>query len=351
MRRQAQTRPAHIKRDKLALEKHIPVNLQIRAAIALQRAKAVARARRRVRARLREIQQAATDRRHVTCPDREADARQRRRAGKDDAAGLRVVLRARDLRPVGLDDGGVDDQEAGAGICDGGAGAALDGRGGAAANGDGLGGELPEAVGVVDGDGGEGAGELGGVDFAEGVGAGGAVFEVGGEDGLGEVGGDVVEERLLGLGFHGVEFAEGEADQAVRGGVSDEAGCDLGGELDGLRGHSRAADVDGVGADLTFGEGAVAVADVEGRALQLLEGGGFGWVVNCVAGLGLGWELRVEYPQVAATSVEVHYHGLSTDRNRGEKFGVVLGTVRCDGAIVSARGGAVGGNLFNGDEC
>jgi len=60
------------------------------------------------------------------------------------------------------------------------------------------------------------------------------MFEVRGEDGAAQVGRDVGEEGLLLLGPDSVEFAEGEADEAVGGGIGDEGRGNGGGQPDGL---------------------------------------------------------------------------------------------------------------------
>ena len=253
-------------------------------------------ARLTILAGLREIQQAPADLGHVAASHRDTEVRQRATAREDDAALLRVVRRPGDLAPVCGDNGRVDDQERGACVCDRDPGPALHGLRLGIPDRDGLRGELPEAVLRVDRNGGETALELGGVDGAELVAAGGAVFEVCGKDRLAEQGADIVEEGLLRGGADGVELAEGEADEAVGRAVGDEGGGDLGREADGLGGDGGAADVDGVGADGAKGEGAVAVGDVEGGAGGGLEGGGFGWVEGRVAGLGGGGELGVEDP-------------------------------------------------------
>ena len=245
-------------------------------------------ARLAILARRGEIQQTATNVRHVAAAHVDTEIRQGAVAREDDAAALCAVHGARDLAPVRRDDGRVDDEERGPRVGDRGPGPALHGLGRAAADGDLLRRELPEAVLRVDRHGGELALELGGVDVAKLVASGGAVFEVGGEDGRAERGGEVVEEGLLRLRADGVEFAEGEADEAVGRGVGDEGVGDGGGEADGLGRHGRATDVDRVGADRAEGEGAVAVGDVEGGACRGLEGGGFRGVVDRVAGLGSG---------------------------------------------------------------
>jgi len=60
------------------------------------------------------------------------------------------------------------------------------------------------------------------------------MFEVRGEYGAAQVGRDVGEESLLLLGPDGVEFAEGEADEAVGGSIGDEGLGNGGGQPDGL---------------------------------------------------------------------------------------------------------------------
>jgi hypothetical protein len=102
------------------------------------------------------------------------------------------------------------------------------------ADGDLRGRKFPEAVLQVDGHGGQAAGELGIVDDAELVAASRAVFEVRGEDGAAQVGCDVGEEGLLLLGPDGVEFAKGEANEAVGGSVRGEGLGDGGRQADSL---------------------------------------------------------------------------------------------------------------------
>lgn len=60
------------------------------------------------------------------------------------------------------------------------------------------------------------------------------MFKVRGEDGAAQVGRDVGEEGLLLLGPDGVEFAEGEADEAVGDGIGDEGLGNGGGQPNGL---------------------------------------------------------------------------------------------------------------------
>lgn len=199
-------------------------------------------------------------------PDRDLQIRQIRHAlpaRKDPPALLRIVPGALDLAPIRPGDGIVDEQERGARVGNGGAGVGVL-QGGGVADGEGGGGKGPEAAGGVDGGVEERGAVLGGVDEAEFVGARRGVFEVGGEERGGEVVADGVEEGFLPGGLDGVEGAEGQADEAVGGGVGGEGGADAGGEFDRLRGGGRAADVHGVGADEAGGAGAVAVLDVPG---------------------------------------------------------------------------------------
>jgi hypothetical protein len=126
------------------------------------------------------------------------------------------------LAPVGRDDGGVDDQERGSRVGDRGPGAAGHGLGLRVADGDLRRREFPEAALRVDGHGGQAAGELGRVDNTKLVAANRAMFKVRGKDGAAQVRRNVSEEGLLLLGPDGVEFAEGEADEAVGGDIGDE---------------------------------------------------------------------------------------------------------------------------------
>lgn len=115
--------------------------------------------------------------------------------GEGVSAGRAVVLRALDRRVVCLGDVVVDDHERGAGVGDGGVADAV--GLGLAVDGEGVGGELPEAGALVDGDGGERAAlDVGGVDGAELVGAVAAHVQVDAEDGFREAGLDIVEEGL-----------------------------------------------------------------------------------------------------------------------------------------------------------
>ena len=172
---------------------------------------------------------------------------------------------------------------------------------------------MPEAVGGVDSGPFHSAVEFRGVDGAEFVGTDGVVAEVGGEDGHGEGGDRVVEEGLLLRGLHGVEFGEGETDEAVGLCVLDEGGGYGSRELDGLGGDGCAADVHGVGSDISCSAGAVAVGDGERGTLDEFEGCGFLGVEVRVAGLRCCCELGVEDPEIGGSRIEIHDHGLASD--------------------------------------
>jgi hypothetical protein len=134
-------------------------------------------------------------------------------AREDVAALVAVVRGAGDGRVVVVDDIIGEEHEGGAGVGD----RRADGSQGASGSSDAVaaGGELPEAVGAVDGGVGDGAGVLGAVDEAEVVRAGGALPQVGGEE-LGLEGGlDGVEEGGLLVGRDGVDAAEGQAEETV----------------------------------------------------------------------------------------------------------------------------------------
>ena len=145
----------------------------------------------------------------------------------------------------------------------------------------------PKAGTAVDGHARQAALKLRRVNGAKGIGARGIVLEIGDEHGRGERGRDVVEKGLDGLRRDGVELGEGEPDEAVVVRVLHELVADGRGQLDGLARHRGAADVDRVGALGAGRAGLVAKLDVEGGALDGLEGGRFGGVEELVPG-GLG---------------------------------------------------------------
>jgi len=198
-----------------------------------------------------EINIIPADRSH-RASDIDLQIRQRRTARERDAADRGIVHRALHLAVVAIDDALVREHERGARVGDGLA-AGHAGARGAAADREGLRRELPEAAGGVDGGPGERARELGRVDGAELVGAGGVVAEVGREDGLGQRREGVVEEGLLLHRLDRVELAEGEPNEARRLSVGDEARGHVRGELDGLPCHGGPADVHRVSADVACG--------------------------------------------------------------------------------------------------
>lgn len=156
----------------------------------------------------------AVDVRHETAAaDFDAEGGHVSVAGVDVAACFGGHARAVDLAVVGFGDVVVDHDEGGAGVGDGGAGVGVLHVFAADAVGGGL--EFPPAAAFVDWRGVELARVLCGVELAELVGSGGVDVEVGGEDFLFEVVGDVLEEGFLGSGLDGVDLAERKAEKAV----------------------------------------------------------------------------------------------------------------------------------------
>lgn len=126
-------------------------------------------------------------------------------AARVDVAGLLLVeARTLDLSVVGLGDCGREVEEGSAGVGDGGA----DGAGGGVVAADGVatGGELPEALAVVNGYVGDAAAVFGAVDVAEGVAAGLSLLQVDGEERFGQCWANRVEEGFLGLRLNSVDY-------------------------------------------------------------------------------------------------------------------------------------------------
>lgn len=141
---------------------------------------------------------------------------------------------------------------------------------------EGVGLDLPESLGGIDGCPVElAAGEGGLVDGTELVLAGGVVLQVGGEERLVEHRHDVGEEGLLLLGLDGVELAESETDETVVHGVLSEGLRDGSGLLDGLVGNGGTTDVHGISSDDACSTRAIAVGDLPGSTCHRLERGGF----------------------------------------------------------------------------
>jgi len=242
------------------------------------------------------------------------------------------------LAVVGLRDGVVDEHEGGAGVGDGGARARVLLL--LAADAEAVRAELPETLGRVDGDVGERAGELGTVNVSELVGSGGGVLQVGGEEGLGQGGLDVVEKRLLAGRLDGVEFAESQAEEAVAVHVLREGRAERGGELDRLSGHRRASDVHGVRPHISARATPVAVADAPGGTVDLTEGRRLRRIEGGVASTLLGGQLGVEDPppdrgsalndtvntqralQVRRARVEVQHQRLAADIDGRQVLGI-----------------------------
>lgn len=248
----------------------------------------------------RKVDGAAGNHGHVRASDPDAKVRQGAGAREGVTPDVRVVLGALDLAVVGLRDGVVDEHERGAGVGDGGARARVPLL--LAVDAEAVRRELPEALGGVDGDVGERAGVLGTVDVAELVGSGGGVLQVGGEDGLGQGGHDVVEEGLLLGRLDGVELAESQAEKAVAVHVLHERRAERRGELDRLSGHRRSSDVHGVGPHISPRATPVAVADAPGGTVDSTESRGTRRIVGGMA-LSLGGrQLGVEDPPESSGS-------------------------------------------------
>jgi hypothetical protein len=178
-------------------------------------------------------------------------------AAGENVSTLRVAVRGTgDLGVVSFDISVRDEQESGAGVCDGAADVAA-------------GGELPEAIGAVDGHVGDGTGVLGAVDVAEVVSARGTLFQIDGEELLLERGLDGIEEGGLPSRSDGVDGAESEAEEAVVVGVFSELGGDLSGGFDGLRGCGDGSHHNLVSVDIATGSGAVLIGDLPGSAGDL----------------------------------------------------------------------------------
>lgn len=166
--REAKTRAALrlVKDGVNSLEENVAKDGELQAVVGLDAAEALGATRGR------EVDVATGDDEGLAV-DGDVEVGQLGAAGEDVAALVAVVRGARDARVVVVDDVVGEEHERGAGVGDGGAdGACRAGRGTDAVA---AGGELPEAVGAVDGCVGDGAGVLGAVDEAEVVGAGGAL--------------------------------------------------------------------------------------------------------------------------------------------------------------------------------
>lgn len=217
-----------------------------------------------------EIDQGTGDNGRVRVSDPDTKVRQSRITRENVSTCVLVVLRALDLAPVSRGYRVVDEHERRAGVGDGRVGVRvlllLTAQGVACGR------ELPEALGIIDLDIAERAGKLGTVDDSEIVRSGGAMPEVGGEDGQGEVGHDVIEEGLLLGRLDGVELAESQTDETITGCVLDELIGDGGGELDGLARNRRPSDIHRVRTHVPSCSTPVTVADTPGSPVDPLEG-------------------------------------------------------------------------------
>lgn len=208
-----------------------------------------------------------------------------------------------------------------------------------------LGRELPESLAGIHSSVSQLALELGVIDGAEFVGAGGVVGQVGSEDGLVEVGHDVIEEGLLLLWLDGVDLAKGKTHESISVGVLDERLGNSGGHLNGLLGDSSATNVNGVKANVAGGTATIAVGDEETGTIHGLEGSAFGGIESSMAANGTPRKLGAEDPEVTAARVEVQVEGLAADLHGRQEEGLVLLGVRGD---FTALVGSVGGRGRSG---
>lgn len=269
------------------------------------------------------------------------EVRESGRAVKDPATLGLGVLGTADLLVVGGDGAVVQEEQGGTGV-----GNTLDGATSGldlgVTNADGVGGEAPEALAVVDISVGKLASVLGGVDESKVVRAGLVVLQDSSEDGGGQAVHDVGVEGLLGLGLDSVDAAESETEETVAGGVLGERAGHSGGSLNSLGGGSDVADGDGVSVDITAGGAAVTVGDLPGSTAELLAGAGVVVVVARAGTLGVGSvdpavkglarsgiQQRCQLNlQIGGTGVKVKVHGGLANLDRGD---VLLVTV--DGLV------------------
>lgn len=165
-----------------------------------------------------------------------------------------------------------------------------------AANAVAIGGEAPEALGVVDRGVGQSAGVLGAVDVAEVIGARGVVLQGHSEQRRVQLRLDGVKEGGLLSGPDGIDGAESQTQQAVVGGILNEFRADSRGGLDGLARGSDATNVDSIGIHITAGRASVAIRDRPGSTGNLA--GAAAGSVETVVTLLRGRELGRKHPTV-----------------------------------------------------
>lgn len=212
----------------------------------------------------------------------DGDNKVRERGGaREDVATVRLAVGGSvDVRVVRGDGGVWEVHEGGAGVGNGGANAAAGGV--ARSSAVSVGGELPEAVGLVDVGVGNAAFVCGGVNEAKVVASSLASLQLGGEQRRGKGVLDSVEESGLLVWLDSVDGAESEAKETIVVSVLLELRRDGSGSLNSLGGGSDGANNDCVGVDSTSSTGSITVGDVPGLAAQLL---GVRWVVDAVARL------------------------------------------------------------------
>jgi hypothetical protein len=255
-------------------------------------------------------------------------------AGESGGAGENVttlavgVLGTGDLGVVGVDDVVGEEHEGGSGVGNGGVRA---GDSSAAADRVAGGGELPEAVSVVDGDVGDGTGVLGGVNVTEVVRSGAALLQVDGEELAGKSALDSVEEGGLLVRADGVDGREGKSEKTVVVSILLELSGDGGGSLNSLGSGGDTTNDDLVGVDQTGSTGAISVADLPRLASELAARGG---VVDSVTGSLRGGLKSGEDPEIGRTSVEVEVQGSTTNGDGAEVLRVAVVRVGSDGTAL-----------------
>ena len=326
MRRKSNPRVPAIKNDELRLEQNIPQNLKRVAIVALNRALAHPLAPRR----RRKVDQRAGDGSHIAIAEAEVEIRKLGIAGEVVGFLRGIENCALNASVVSCHGGVVEEQERSSCVGDGGMGLwiRLDL---AVADLEGVGRELPEASRFVHRGELDGAGELGGVNLAEFVGADSVVFEVGGENRLLEGWHDIVEEGWLGLfpAVHGdcVDVGEAESEKPIGVSIFDEAIGDGSSQLYSLRWNYCSSNINLIDAHFAICVRRVAVVNSERGTWYALECGGFGRVIDVGSFPSAqhgAWQFGVENPQVRGSSVKVHAELLPSNGDGRQELGVTL---------------------------
>jgi hypothetical protein len=277
-------------------------------------------------------------------------------AGENVTSLSRGVGGAGDLCPVGLDNGGWEEEKGGSGVSNAiNAGSLV----GTSTNLVSSSSELPEAVGVIDIGVWNVTRVLSGVDVAEVVVTGLARLQVGGPDGGVKSWLSIVEPGLDRGRGDGVDAAESKTKETVSVAVTGELGADGLGGFDSLLGDGNSSDLDDVVVDDTAGGRSITVGDRPGST-GILDGSSTGTdLVGCltvdISGGGQGGEnpaipelafsLSRPYSaniQIRGAGIKVKVEGLSgsTDFDGAEVLAVVLSW--CSNNTARASCGEVG---------